>query len=104
MAMLYTHSIRNQAIEQDGGVKMRDSVPSEGYSIICNLLRQWSISLIPTYRVYQLYDSSTTPLLGTSHVGASGLVYTYSTWHALTPPSSSRSIALGLLKKEEEDT
>ena len=24
----------------------------------CNVLRQWSISLIPTYRVYQLYDSS----------------------------------------------
>ena len=33
---------------------------------------------------------SSTPLLGTSHVGVSGLE-TYSTWHALTPPSSSRS-------------
>ena len=45
------------AIEHDGGVskvvfKMRDSVPSSSYSSICNVLRQWSISLIPTYRVY----------------------------------------------------
>ena len=35
---------------------MRDSVPSASYSSVCNVLRQWSISLIPTYRVYQLYD------------------------------------------------
>ena len=33
---------------------MRDSVPSASYSSICNVLRQWSISLIPTYRVYRL--------------------------------------------------
>ena len=36
--------------------KMRDSVPSVRYSSVCNVLRQWSISLIPTYRVYRLYD------------------------------------------------
>ena len=36
--------------------KMRDSVPSEGYSPVCNVLRQWKTSLIPTYRVYRLYD------------------------------------------------
>ena len=35
---------------------MRDSVPSVGYSPICNVLRQWKTSLIPTYRVYRLYD------------------------------------------------
>ena len=35
---------------------MRDSVPSASYSSICNVLRQWSISLIPTYRVYRLYN------------------------------------------------
>ena len=35
---------------------MRDSVPSVRYSSVCNVLRQWSISLIPTYRVYRLYD------------------------------------------------
>ena len=29
---------------------MRDSVPSARYSSYCNVLRQWSISLIPTYR------------------------------------------------------
>ena len=41
---------------------MRDSVPSARYILYssgCNVLRQWSISLIPsTCRVYQLYDSS----------------------------------------------
>ena len=35
---------------------MRDSVPSASYSSVCNVLRQWNISLIPTYRVYRLYD------------------------------------------------
>ena len=35
---------------------MRDSVPSARYSPICNVLRQWKTSLIPTYRVYLLYD------------------------------------------------
>ena len=32
--------------------KMHDSVPSMSYSSVCNVLRLWSISLIPTYRVY----------------------------------------------------
>ena len=44
---------------------MRDSVPSGSYSSVCNVLRQWNIPLIPTYRVYRLYDKrqwcSTTP-------------------------------------------
>ena len=35
---------------------MRDSVPSARYSSVCNVLRQWNILLIPTYRVYRLYD------------------------------------------------
>ena len=35
---------------------MRDSVPNARYSSVCNVLRQWNISLIPTYRVYRLYD------------------------------------------------
>ena len=34
---------------------MRDSVPSASYSSVCNVLRLWSISLIPTYRVYRHY-------------------------------------------------
>ena len=38
---------------------MRDSVPSPRYSPVCNVLRQWKTSLIPTYRVYRLYDIST---------------------------------------------
>ena len=36
---------------------MHNSVPSASYSSVCNVLRQWSISLIPTYRVYRLYDT-----------------------------------------------
>ena len=35
---------------------MLDSVPSARYSSVCNVLRQWRIWLIPTYRVYRLYD------------------------------------------------
>ena len=35
---------------------MRDSVPTPRYSPICNVLRQWKPLLIPTYRVYRLYD------------------------------------------------
>ena len=31
--------------------KMRDSVPSVSYSSVCNVFRQWSFSLIRTYRV-----------------------------------------------------
>ena len=30
---------------------MRDSVPGASYSSVCNVLRQWSISLIPTYNI-----------------------------------------------------
>ena len=37
--------------------KIRDSVPSPRYSPVCNVLRQWKTSLIPTYRVYRLYDN-----------------------------------------------
>ena len=35
---------------------MRDNVSSTRYSSVCNVLRQWNIPLIPTYRVYRLYD------------------------------------------------
>ena len=35
---------------------MRDSVPSASNSSVCNVMRQWRIWLIPTYRVYRLYD------------------------------------------------
>ena len=37
--------------------KMSDSVPSPRYTPVCNVLHQWKTSLIPTYRVYQLYDN-----------------------------------------------
>ena len=36
--------------------KMCDSVLIARYSSVCNVLRLWNISLIPTYRVYRLYD------------------------------------------------
>ena len=36
---------------------MRDSVPSARYLSVCNVLCQWRIWLIPTYRVYRLYDT-----------------------------------------------
>ena len=56
IAMLYTHWIGNQPLNTMVVFKMRDSVPSTSYSSVCNVLCQWSISLIPTYRVYRLYD------------------------------------------------
>ena len=50
------------AIERGGGV------PNLSYSSVCNVLCQWSISLIPTYRVYRLYDFSVPSIL-------SGVIY-----------------------------
>ena len=44
------------AIEHDGMFKMSNSVPRARYSSICNVLHQWCILLIPTYRDYRLYD------------------------------------------------
>ena len=41
--------------------EMHDRVPSARYSSVCNVLRVWSISLIPTYRVYRLYDNEILP-------------------------------------------
>ena len=43
---------------------MRDSLPSARCSPVCNVLRQWKTSLIPTYRVYRLYDTCVTCLKG----------------------------------------
>ena len=37
---------------------MRESVPTARYSPVCNVLRQWKTSLILTYRVYRLYDTT----------------------------------------------
>ena len=52
IAMLYTHSIGNQPYNTMEVFKMRDSVHRVRYSSVCNVLPLWSISLIPTYRVY----------------------------------------------------
>ena len=46
------------AVEHDVVFKMRDSVPIPRYSPVCNVLRQWKTSLIPTYTVYRLYDNN----------------------------------------------
>ena len=61
---------------------MRDSVPSASYSSVCNVLRQWSISLIPTYRVYLLYDiikisSSDCNYISRLYLYISGCIYLY---------------------------
>ena len=42
---------------------MRACIPNPRYSPVCNVLRQWKTSLIPTYRVYQLYDIELTFIL-----------------------------------------
>ena len=47
---------------------MRDSVPSARYSSVCNVLHQWRIWLIPTYRVYRLYDMYGSVILPYIHV------------------------------------
>ena len=56
IAILYTHLIGNQPKNTMVVFKIRDSVPSARYSSVRNVLRLWRISLIPTYRVYRLYD------------------------------------------------
>ena len=46
---------------------MCDSVPSARYSSVCNVLRQWRIWLIPTYRVgIESTDSMINTRLSTS--------------------------------------
>ena len=55
--MLCIHSIGNQLYNMMVLFKMCDSVPSMRYSSVCNVLRLWRIWLIPTYGVYQLYDT-----------------------------------------------
>ena len=36
---------------------MLESVPNTRYSSVYNVLRQWSTWVIPTYKVYRLYDT-----------------------------------------------
>ena len=57
MAMSYTRSIGNQPYNSIVVFKMPDSVPSASYSSVCNVLRQWRISIIPTYRVNRPCDT-----------------------------------------------
>ena len=47
--------------------KMRDNVPSARYSPVCNVLRLWRIWLIPTYKVYRLYDICIVKILANQH-------------------------------------
>ena len=60
MAILYTYLIRNQPLNTMVVFKIRGSVPSPRYSPVCNVLRQLKTSLIPIYRVYRLYDYTST--------------------------------------------
>ena len=54
IAMLYTHSIGNQPWNTTVVFKMRDSVPSQRYSPVCNVLRQSKTSslLIKTEKTF----------------------------------------------------
>ena len=63
--------------------KMRESVRSPRYSPDCNVLRQWKTSLIPTFRVYRLYDDLLKKIrysnfveLKITHLNNSSWVYT----------------------------
>ena len=49
--------------------KMRDSVPNASYFSVCNVLRQWSISLIPSYNI-ESTDSMI--LVGCKHWASEG--------------------------------
>ena len=57
IAMLYTYSIGNKPYNAMVVFKKRVSVPSARYSSVCNVLCRWRIWLIPTYRIYRLYDN-----------------------------------------------
>ena len=62
---------------------MRDSVPSMSYSSVCNVLSQWSISLIPTYRVYRLYDTYHSTIINNIiHIIVPYLIIIYHTYHS----------------------
>ena len=54
---------------------MRDSVPSARHSSICNVLHQWRIWLIPTYRVYDTGGQAFGP--GFDHQGRNYLQLIY---------------------------
>ena len=73
---------------------MRDSVPSTRYSSVCNVLRLWNISLIPTYRVYRLYDKRVCECAHLIHVHARAHVMYL---HIINPRRAcARVIVLGL--------
>ena len=65
---------------------MRDSVPSGSYSSVCNVLRQWNIPLIPTYRVYRLYDM---------------YMYTSTRIYSTASPSTKRSPLLNIVAPQK---
>ena len=50
MARVYTHSIVNQLYNTIVVFKLGDIVPSASYSSVCNVLSQWSISLLKKKR------------------------------------------------------
>ena len=57
------HSIGNYPWNTMVMFKMGDSVPSARYSSVCNVLRLWNISLIPTYSVYRFYDTESDSMI-----------------------------------------
>ena len=76
--------------------KMRDSVPIPRYSPVCNVLRQSKTSLIPTYRVYRLYDiTKTLRSEVTAHSSTSSCAYPHinKTEHTFKNEQRSRDAA-----------
>ena len=79
---------------------MRDSVPSARYSSVCNVLRQLRIWLIPTYRVYRLYNIVGVSIFftGQPHKHPSHLEYAPS----ISPYSVERKANIRQLRKDRE--
>ena len=77
--MLYSDVIHSfdwkSAIEHDGCVKMRDNVPSARYYSVCNVLLLWNISLIPTYKVYDMHPITAINAISTSVTILGPLIY-----------------------------
>ena len=77
--------------------------PSTRYSSVCNVLRQWNISLIPTYRVYRLYDTGIVGEL--LKYGGSGMVDLLEQLFGrrrLSPGNGERALLLIFLRKRIE--
>ena len=58
-------------------------IPSARYSPVCNVLCQWKTSLIPTYRVYRLYDTMPLYTIPCHYILYHTIPYHYILYHAI---------------------